>query len=686
MDPTKYQRGYSFSGYQATNPKQPLPAPRVDDELLSIEKSIGGLVDGMKNIRRADGRLQNGIVTADALSTSLTLGFDLRGAWSAGQSYRPGDGVLYGSKVYKARSAHVATEETRPDLAPDFWLFLFDLITGAMPPTEFSTRAVLSNSAVLPGVAYVRTAGYATVGDGGGALYLRAATEPTHAGKVKSADGAWWEITGTELNVQQFGANMTGTVSAVVAIQAAIDTALAIGVKQVWVHPKGKYLIDQILKVRKGITLRGHYSGSAGNWNDSRNGGVDGPLNEYGSALYVHPNVQIYVYGMAGLNGLVILRSGLTFPVADATVYSGTAILAAGDENWLENLLVVGFDRLYESYLCARQRIRNVNGDCTNGFRIARCYDVPYLTDCHLWPFGTGASAPIASRHRQGIAFAFDTIAAFEPGASPGDAGQGVDLGKLGRLFAYGYKTGYFIKNSSKTILVDCAADNTNNLSGAVGFHIQDSASSKLIGCTAFGLETAVVLDHTGYHTSIIGLSVNAAAAVTGQGVGVAVLNGDVTVIGSTFEDLKHVISNGSTTSRIVFDANYIKTLTPAAINTVGTRTIFVGPSNNWGMANGVALSAAMLVQQVASGSVVSLPPSGDVFEVTGTTGIGAIAGGWAGRQVTLKFAASVQLFNGDGSTGGMRLNGSATFSAVARSTITLRHDGAKWYEVGRST
>jgi hypothetical protein len=70
-NPTKYLRGYSFSGYQATNPKQPLPGPRVDDELSRVEQSTGSLVDAMEDIRRADGKLQNGIVTQDSFAPGL---------------------------------------------------------------------------------------------------------------------------------------------------------------------------------------------------------------------------------------------------------------------------------------------------------------------------------------------------------------------------------------------------------------------------------------------------------------------------------------------------------------------------------------------------------------------------------------------------------------------------------------
>jgi hypothetical protein len=71
MDPKKYQRSYSFSGYQTNSPKQPLPAPRVDDELENIEQSISGIVDSIKGIRRADGRLQNGVVDVDSLTPGL---------------------------------------------------------------------------------------------------------------------------------------------------------------------------------------------------------------------------------------------------------------------------------------------------------------------------------------------------------------------------------------------------------------------------------------------------------------------------------------------------------------------------------------------------------------------------------------------------------------------------------------
>jgi hypothetical protein len=37
----------------------------------NIEQSVGDLVDGLKDVRRSDGKLQNGIVTLDSLAPGL---------------------------------------------------------------------------------------------------------------------------------------------------------------------------------------------------------------------------------------------------------------------------------------------------------------------------------------------------------------------------------------------------------------------------------------------------------------------------------------------------------------------------------------------------------------------------------------------------------------------------------------
>src|SRR5690606_8585070 len=71
--------------------------------------------------------------------------------------------------------------------------------------------SVVQGESIDPSVNFIRTAGYSTVGDGGAALYKRVAVEPSHIGKIQSADGAWWEITDRVLRPEMFGIKGDGS-------------------------------------------------------------------------------------------------------------------------------------------------------------------------------------------------------------------------------------------------------------------------------------------------------------------------------------------------------------------------------------------------------------------------------------------------------------------------------------------
>lgn len=75
------------------------------------------------------------------------------------------------------------------------------------------TRAEVLTRTFDSSVDAIRTAGHTTVGDGGGALYGRVGAEPSHAFKVQSADGAWWEGVPESGGVfpEQVGATADGT-------------------------------------------------------------------------------------------------------------------------------------------------------------------------------------------------------------------------------------------------------------------------------------------------------------------------------------------------------------------------------------------------------------------------------------------------------------------------------------------
>lgn len=100
---------------------------------------------------------------------------------------------------------------------------------AAVEPPDFETRGVVQTSDVDTNLSFLRTAGFAVVGDGGGGVYVRTSSEPSHDGKIQSADGAWWELQADDgcFAVEQFGATGDGVVDDFAAIDACVQTAIA---------------------------------------------------------------------------------------------------------------------------------------------------------------------------------------------------------------------------------------------------------------------------------------------------------------------------------------------------------------------------------------------------------------------------------------------------------------------------
>lgn len=73
-DPAVYIPGYSFANFQANAPTTPLPGPRVDTELANVSAAVAALVSSIRDVRRSDGTLKNGIVTLDSLGVGVLVG------------------------------------------------------------------------------------------------------------------------------------------------------------------------------------------------------------------------------------------------------------------------------------------------------------------------------------------------------------------------------------------------------------------------------------------------------------------------------------------------------------------------------------------------------------------------------------------------------------------------------------
>jgi hypothetical protein len=87
----------------------------------------------------------------------------------------------------------------------------------------------------------------------------------------------------------------------------------------------------------------------------------------------------------------------------------------------------------------------------------------------------------------------------------------------------------------------------------------------------------------------------------------------------------------------------------------------------------------ALVLTNIPSADPLPLPVNGDFFQVTGTTGFGAISGGWCGRRVTLKFAGALTVFDG------AIINIAGNFVTTSNDILTLLYDGTQWLEVARA-
>ena len=120
-------------------------------------------------------------------------------------------------------------------------------------------------------------------------------------------------------------------------------------------------------------------------------------------------------------------------------------------------------------------------------------------------------------------------------------------------------------------------------------------------------------------------------------------------------------------------------------LNSGNSQSIRIDPSCDFSsLVDGQQASATLLPKIIASAATLALPAFNDLFKVTGTTGIGHISGGYAGRKVTLIFQATITVFHSI-QTDGVRLQGSANFNGFSFSTLTLVYGDSQWFEVSRT-
>jgi hypothetical protein len=156
----------SYTAHEQALGNGSFPGQEIDVDLAAIRASVTDLINFVKGITRSDGRLANGVVRQENLSSNLILGLDTPAPWAADMAYTTTALVFEGFGLYLCLTAHTSSV-FEDDLGSGRWQLLLDLTPpgGALiAANDLSDLADVGNARDNLGLGDMATA---TAGTGG---------------------------------------------------------------------------------------------------------------------------------------------------------------------------------------------------------------------------------------------------------------------------------------------------------------------------------------------------------------------------------------------------------------------------------------------------------------------------------------------------------------------------------------
>jgi hypothetical protein len=487
-------------------------------------------------------------------------------------------------------------------------------------------------------------------------------------------------INGT-VNVRDFGAVGDGVTDDTAAIQAAINSLGSLG-GMVFVPSSMRCLVNANITLNAKCSLIGTSNNLPGSNTD---------VLAKGSCLLLSSSASIKMQQATEVNGLTILRQGLTAGLTSAQIAStflGDAIQIENLDCAVRNSTIIGFFNAiinYAPFSATRLNVCDVFIDCRNGVTSTSSADVTRIENVHCWPIMAQGVSDSWLNIRSGLtAFHFNNFQ---------------DWTKFTNCFCYGYETGFLLDNAATVELIGCQVDyvpatpsgnggltpsRIQTANGSTGILITGNTNTiAIIGCVTAATDVGIKINTTNANgivqidnchgsthllhgvENVRGLvSINnytARSKVSGQGTGVQTKSTctKTKVSDSSFLSLEFgIVQESAATPLVITNPDFV-------ISTVANRVV-----------NGY-------IAEIVSGTLIQLDGEHYVFNVSGSTNISDIfadADTYASKTIVLKFLGTLTVFD---NTSTLRLNGS--LSATPGTTLTLVSDGSLWYEVARS-
>lgn len=207
--PTKPSISTSYTAEEQALGNGTLPGQELDVDFAALRASAEEIIDFVRLFTRSDGKLANGIVTQEALASSIQIGFEAPEPWATATAYNTRSTVFEGYGFYLCLVEHTSGVFAT-DLAAGRWQLLADLTppAGALLASNnlsdvddaAAARANISAQVTVTGAASTiattnLTASRALVSDGSG----KVAVSDVTAAELAVLDGL--TATTAELNI-----------------------------------------------------------------------------------------------------------------------------------------------------------------------------------------------------------------------------------------------------------------------------------------------------------------------------------------------------------------------------------------------------------------------------------------------------------------------------------------------------
>ena len=449
------------------------------------------------------------------------------------------------------------------------------------------------------------------------------------------------------------------------AIQAAIDSLGAAG-GTVEIPNGMKCLVDTSIEIRSNVTLKGPFSSTGCQ--------ASNVVNFYNqlSSIILNPSATFNMKGGAGIDGCLIYRKGMVFPITNAeTDFSGTAVTGiAGvcDDMFVFNSMILGFEYAIYSLAVQRPRIDNVNIDCKNGVNFTNCGDVPYITEVHCWPFSTVADGIPANRHRSGTGIYVEKA----------------DWPFISNCFTYGYFRGLWLNDADDCQVVNFSADGTTIFANSQGITVTgNSLRNRFTNCQASSQSTALYVDtpdSANYMTNFVNcrFSTSSYRAAWLESGGCTFNSCIFEVYGSAG------IAIDNTTNRFIIANNTFNgVVSPLQIINPNPNIQLI--NNNYaGFAESVVGTNLISATGIIASNELTVPADSLIVDVPAGN-FNTVKYVWNQREITLYFkVAGNVVTTTTGAHAIARLSG-GTFTSQIGSTLTLIGVNGSWVEKSRS-